>query len=126
MIPYAFEEGMNTILTSAPSWWGVMKEGNVEAAEAFLEWVAGDAGQKILVEGAGLSCLWPDGAKMLLLIHLPLFWHPIWQKVVPLIGIGCSFLVELVPVMEVFAIASTDMRQEKKIQLDLRRISIKH
>ena len=53
MIPYAFEEGMNTILTSAPSWWGVMKEGNVEAAEAFLEWVAGDAGQKILVEGAG-------------------------------------------------------------------------
>ncbi|SDB19991.1 raffinose/stachyose/melibiose transport system substrate-binding protein [Pseudobutyrivibrio sp. YE44] len=53
MVPYAFEEGMNTILTSAPSWWGVAKEGNVEAAEAFLEWVASDAGQKILVEDAG-------------------------------------------------------------------------
>ena len=53
MLPYAFEEGMDTILTSAPSWWGVVKEGNVEAAEAFLEWCAGDSGQKILVEDAG-------------------------------------------------------------------------
>ena len=32
MIPYAFEDGMDTILTSAPSWWAVSKEGNVEAA----------------------------------------------------------------------------------------------
>lgn len=53
MVPYAFEDGMNTILTSAPSWWAVSKEGNVEAAEAFLQWCSEDAGQKILVEDAG-------------------------------------------------------------------------
>ncbi|QFJ55174.1 ABC transporter substrate-binding protein [Pseudobutyrivibrio xylanivorans] len=53
MVPYAFEDGMDTILTAAPSWWGVFKEGNVEAAVAFLEWCSEDAGQKILVESAG-------------------------------------------------------------------------
>lgn len=53
MAPYAFEDGMDTILTSPPSWWAVMKEGNVEASKEFLRWCAGDAGQKILVEDAG-------------------------------------------------------------------------
>lgn len=53
MIPYAFEDGMDTILTSAPSWWAVPKEGNTEAAKAFLQWCSEDAGQKILVEDAG-------------------------------------------------------------------------
>ena len=53
MVPYAFEDGMDTILTAAPSWWAVFKEGNVEASEAFLEWCSEDAGQKILVESAG-------------------------------------------------------------------------
>lgn len=53
MIPYAFEEGMDTILTSAPSWWAVSKEGNVEAALAFLQWCSEDSAQKILVEQAG-------------------------------------------------------------------------
>lgn len=53
MAPYAFEDGMNTILTSAPSWWAIPKEANVEAAEAFLQWCSEDAGQKILVEDAG-------------------------------------------------------------------------
>ena len=36
MIPYAFEEGMDTILTNSPSWWAVYKDGNVAEAEAFL------------------------------------------------------------------------------------------
>ena len=53
MAPYAFEDGMDTILTNPPSWWAVMKEGNVEAAKTFLQWCAGDGGQKILVEEAG-------------------------------------------------------------------------
>lgn len=53
MVPYAFEDGMETILTSAPSWWAVPKEGNSEAAKAFLQWCSEDAGQKILVEEAG-------------------------------------------------------------------------
>ena len=57
MIPYAFEDGIDTILTSAPSWWAVSKEGNVEEAKAFLQWCAEDAGQKILVEDAG--CISP-------------------------------------------------------------------
>ena len=53
MAPYAFEEGMDTILTSAPSWWAVPKEGNVDAALAFLQWCSEDSAQKVLVEQAG-------------------------------------------------------------------------
>ncbi|MBR5636985.1 MAG: ABC transporter substrate-binding protein [Pseudobutyrivibrio sp.] len=53
MVPYAFEDGMETILTAAPSWWAVFKEGNVAASKAFLQWCSEDAGQKILVESAG-------------------------------------------------------------------------
>lgn len=53
MAPYAFQSGIDTILTSAPSWWAVNKEGNVDEAKAFLEWCAGDEGQQILVEKAG-------------------------------------------------------------------------
>jgi len=53
MAPYAFEDGMDTILTNPPSWWAVMKEGHVEAAETFLQWCAENDGQKILVEEAG-------------------------------------------------------------------------
>ena len=51
--PYAFEDGIDTILTNAPSWWGVYKDGDVAEAEAFLNWLAGDEGQKIMVEEAG-------------------------------------------------------------------------
>ena len=54
MIPYAFIEGQDTILTNTPNWWGVYKDGNVEDAKAFLEWCASnDGGQQILVEEAG-------------------------------------------------------------------------
>lgn len=53
MIPYAFEEGMDTILTNSPSWWAVYKDGNVAEAEAFLQWMAGDEAQKVLVMEAG-------------------------------------------------------------------------
>ncbi len=53
MLPYVFDDGIDTILTNPPSWWAVLKEGNTEAAKAFLQWCAQDAGQKILVEDAG-------------------------------------------------------------------------
>ncbi|MCR5777353.1 MAG: ABC transporter substrate-binding protein [Lachnospiraceae bacterium] len=52
MLPYVFEEGIDTILTNSPSWWAVPKEGQSEEAKKFLQWCAGDSGQKILVEEA--------------------------------------------------------------------------
>ena len=53
MIPYAFEEGIDTILTNSPSWWAVFKNDNTDAAKAFLDWLATDAGQEILVMKGG-------------------------------------------------------------------------
>nr|MCR5580575.1 ABC transporter substrate-binding protein [Pseudobutyrivibrio sp.] len=53
MIPYAFEEGMDTILTNSPSWWAVYKDGNTEEATKFLQWMAGDTAQEVLVNEAG-------------------------------------------------------------------------
>ncbi len=53
MLPYAFEEGQDTILTNSPSWWAVFENDNSEAAKAFLQWCSEDAAQKILVEEAG-------------------------------------------------------------------------
>ena len=54
MVPYAFIEGQDTILTNTPNWWGVYKDGNVDQAKAFLEWVASnDGGQQIMVEKGG-------------------------------------------------------------------------
>lgn len=53
MMPYVFDEGIDTILTSPPSWWAVLKEGNKEVSKEFIAWCAKDAGQKILVEDAG-------------------------------------------------------------------------
>ena len=52
MLPYVFEDGIDTLLTNSPSWWAVSKEGQVEAAKAFLAWCASESGQKILVEEA--------------------------------------------------------------------------
>ena len=53
MAPYAFQDGIDTILTNSPSWWAVYKDGNTEAALQFLQWLAGDEGQEILVKDAG-------------------------------------------------------------------------
>ena len=55
MIPYAFIEGIDTILTNPPSHWAVYNGGNVAEAEAFLQWLAGPDGQQILVQEAGLN-----------------------------------------------------------------------
>ena len=53
MAPYAFEEGQDTILTNSPSWWAVFENDNTQKAKDFLTWLAGDSGQKYLVEEAG-------------------------------------------------------------------------
>ena len=53
MIPYAFEDGIDTILTNSPSWWSVFKDGNADAAKAFLQWMSEDKAQQVLVEEAG-------------------------------------------------------------------------
>ena len=53
MAPYAFEDGIDTILTEAPSYWSVYKDGNVEAAEAFLQWLTTEPAQEVLVGEAG-------------------------------------------------------------------------
>ena len=53
MIPYAFEEGIDTIQTNSPSWWAVFDNDNKEEALKFLQWVSEDEGQKILLEKAG-------------------------------------------------------------------------
>ena len=53
MIPYAFQEGIDTILTNSPSWWAVYKDGDVEDAEAFLQWLTTDPAQEVLVNEAG-------------------------------------------------------------------------
>ena len=50
MIPYAFEDGIDTILTNSPSWWSVYKDGNVEAV---LQWLTTDEAQEVLVKEAG-------------------------------------------------------------------------
>lgn len=53
MIPYAFKDGIDTILTNSPSWWAVFSDGNAEAAKAFLQWCSEDKAQQVLVEEAG-------------------------------------------------------------------------
>ncbi len=60
MAPYAFEDGIDTILTNPPSWWAVPKEGNAEAAKAFLQWCSGDSAQNILVKQAGFISPFSD------------------------------------------------------------------
>ncbi len=54
MVPYAFQDGMETILTNSPSWWSVFAESkNADAAKAFLQWCSEDKAQQVLVEEAG-------------------------------------------------------------------------
>ena len=53
MAPYAFEDGIDTIRTEAPSYWSVYKDGHVEAAEAFLQWLTTEPAQEVLVGEAG-------------------------------------------------------------------------
>ncbi|WP_026505134.1 ABC transporter substrate-binding protein [Butyrivibrio sp. NC3005] len=60
MAPYAFQNGIDTILTSPPAWWSIMKEGNVDAAKDFLLWCSKDEGQQILVEKAGFTSPFSD------------------------------------------------------------------
>ncbi len=51
--PYAFEDGIDTIIAGPSSYWTVYKDGNVDAAKAFLQWCSEDSAQAILVNDAG-------------------------------------------------------------------------
>ncbi len=58
--PYAFEDGINTIIAGPPSYWVTYSKGNVEGADAFFDWCAGDSAQDILVNQAGLVSPFDD------------------------------------------------------------------
>ncbi len=58
--PYAFEDGINTIIAGPPSYWVAYSEGNVDGAKAFFNWCAGDSAQNILVNEAGLVSPFSD------------------------------------------------------------------
>ena len=58
--PYAFEDGIDTIIAGPPSYWVAYKDGNVDGAKEFFEWCAGDSAQNILVNDAGLVSPFDD------------------------------------------------------------------
>ena len=58
--PYAFEDGIDTIIGGVPNFWAVYADGNVEAAKAFLQWCSEDSAQQILVEEAALISPYTD------------------------------------------------------------------
>ncbi|KIR02799.1 multiple sugar-binding transport system multiple sugar-binding protein [Lachnospiraceae bacterium TWA4] len=60
MAPYAFEDGQDTVIAGPPSYWVAYKDGQVDAAKAFLQWVSDDEAQKILVEEANLISPFSD------------------------------------------------------------------
>ena len=58
--PYAFEDGIDTIIAGPPSFWTVYSDGDVDGAKAFLQWVSDDSAQEILVNEAGLISPFKD------------------------------------------------------------------
>ncbi len=58
--PYAFEDGIDTIIAGPPSYWVAFANGNVDGAKAFFDWCAGDSAQNILVNEAGLVSPFDD------------------------------------------------------------------
>ncbi len=58
--PYAFEDGIDTIIAGPPSYWVAYKDGNVDGAKDFFNWCAGDSAQNILVNKAGLVSPFDD------------------------------------------------------------------
>ena len=58
--PYAFEDGIDTIIAGPPSYWVAYKDGNVDGAKEFFDWCAGDSAQNILVNDAGLVSPFDD------------------------------------------------------------------
>lgn len=52
-VPFAFEDGIDTVLANASAWWAVWGDGNVDEAMDFLNWLASPDGQRILVELGG-------------------------------------------------------------------------
>ncbi|SFH54533.1 raffinose/stachyose/melibiose transport system substrate-binding protein [Pseudobutyrivibrio sp. OR37] len=58
--PYAFEDGIDTIIAGPPSYWVAYNDGNVDGAKEFFDWCSGDSAQNILVNDAGLVSPFDD------------------------------------------------------------------
>ena len=58
--PYAFEDGIDTIIAGPPSYWVAYNDGNVDGTKEFFDWCAGDSAQNILVNDAGLVSPFDD------------------------------------------------------------------
>ena len=58
--PYAFEDGIDTIIAGPPSYWVAYNDGNVDGAKEFFDWCEGDSAQNILVNDAGLVSPFDD------------------------------------------------------------------
>ena len=58
--PYAFEDGIDTIIGGVPNFWAVYADGNVDESLAFLQWCSEDTAQQILVEQAQLISPYSD------------------------------------------------------------------
>jgi len=58
--PYAFEDGIDTIIGGVPNFWAVYSDGNVDESLAFLQWCSEDSAQQILVEEAQLISPYTD------------------------------------------------------------------
>jgi raffinose/stachyose/melibiose transport system substrate-binding protein len=59
-VPFAFEDGIDTILDEPTSYWTVYKDGNVDAAKEFLQWASDDTAQQIFVEKMGFVSPYSD------------------------------------------------------------------
>ena len=60
--PFAFEDGIATIQDEPTSYWTVYKDGDVDAAKAFLQWCSEDTAQQIFVEDMGFVSPYNDCA----------------------------------------------------------------
>jgi len=60
--PYAFIDGIDTILNEPTSYWACYKDGDVEAAEEFLQWCSEDSAQQMFVEDMGFVSPFTDCA----------------------------------------------------------------
>lgn len=64
ILPFTFDEGIDTIQVRAGSWWAVNKNGNAEEAKKFLSWCAEDQAQRVLANSASYTSPFRTGAPL--------------------------------------------------------------
>lgn len=64
ILPFTFDDGIDTIQVRAGSWWAVNKNGNAEEAKKFLSWCAGDQAQRVLANSASYTSPFRTGAPL--------------------------------------------------------------